>query len=174
MEDAREWVEYTNESANTYWAQQRRKNGRDKPWGVKIWGLGNEIDGPWQLGHKNAEDYATFALEAAKAMRREDGSIKLIACGLLELPPGADWIGWNRTVLERLQERDRLHLAAHLRRQPRRTTSRSSWPSAGTSTTASRSSRARSRRRGSAGRTPAPSPSRSTSGTSGTARSFPE
>ena len=70
VEDARNWVEYTNESANTYWAQQRRKNGRDKPWNVKIWGLGNEIDGPWQLGHKNAEDYAKFALEAAKAMRR--------------------------------------------------------------------------------------------------------
>lgn len=53
-------------------ADQRRKNGRDKPYGVKIWGLGNEIDGPWQLGHKNAEDYSKFALEAAKAMRRVD------------------------------------------------------------------------------------------------------
>src|SRR6266511_901845 len=70
VEDARNWVEYTNEAASTYWAQLRRKNGRDKPWAVKYWGLGNEIDGPWQLGHKNAEDYAKFALEAAKAMRR--------------------------------------------------------------------------------------------------------
>jgi alpha-N-arabinofuranosidase len=103
VEDARNWVEYTNESANTYWAQQRRKNGRDKPWGVKIWGLGNEIDGPWQLGHKNAEDYATFALEAAKAMRREDASIQLIASGSSNFGPGADWVGWNRTVLERLK-----------------------------------------------------------------------
>jgi alpha-N-arabinofuranosidase len=103
VEDARNWVEYTNEAANTYWAQQRRKNGRDKPWGVKVWGLGNEIDGPWQLGHKNAEDYATFALEAAKAMRREDGSIRLIASGSSNFGPGADWVGWNRTVLERLK-----------------------------------------------------------------------
>jgi alpha-N-arabinofuranosidase len=103
VEDARNWVEYTNESANTYWAQQRRKNGRDKPWGVKVWGLGNEIDGPWQLGHKNAEDYAKFALEAAKAMRRADGSIQLIASGSSNFGPGADWVGWNRTVLERLK-----------------------------------------------------------------------
>src|SRR5439155_15248674 len=70
VEDARNWVEYTNGTQKTYWADQRRKNGRDRPWGVKVWGLGNEIDGPWQLGHKNAEDYAKFALEAAKAMRR--------------------------------------------------------------------------------------------------------
>jgi alpha-N-arabinofuranosidase len=103
VEDARNWVEYTNESANTYWAQQRRKNGRDKPWNVKIWGLGNEIDGPWQLGHKNAEDYAKFALEAAKAMRRSDESIKLIASGSSNFGPGSDWVGWNRTVLERLK-----------------------------------------------------------------------
>src|SRR5258706_8262599 len=103
VEDARNWVEYTNEAANTYWAQQRRKNGRDQPWGVKVWGLGNEIDGPWQLGHKNAEDYAKFALEAAKAMRREDGSIRLIASGSSNFGPGADWVGWNRTVLERLK-----------------------------------------------------------------------
>ena len=103
VDDARNWVEYTNEAGNTYWAQQRRKNGRDKPWGVKVWGLGNEIDGPWQLGHKNAEDYAKFALEAAKAMRRADESIKLIASGSSDFRPGADWVGWNRTVLERLK-----------------------------------------------------------------------
>ena len=103
VDDARNWVEYTNEAGNTYWAQQRRKNGRDKPWGVKYWGLGNEIDGPWQLGHKNANDYATFALEAAKAMRRVDESIKLIASGSSNFGAGADWVGWNRTVLERLR-----------------------------------------------------------------------
>lgn len=101
IQDARDWVEYTNGSQNTYWAQQRRKNGREKPYNVKYWGLGNEIDGPWQLGHKNAEDYSKFALEAAKAMRRVDPSIKLIASGSSNF--GADWISWNRTVLERLK-----------------------------------------------------------------------
>jgi alpha-N-arabinofuranosidase len=103
IQDARDWVEYTNESRDTYWAQQRRKNGRDKPWSVKYWGLGNEIDGPWQLGHKNVEDYTKFALEAAKAMRRVDPSIKLIASGSSNFGAAADWIGWNRNVLERLR-----------------------------------------------------------------------
>ena len=103
VDEARQWVEYCNEPRRTYWADQRRKNGREKPWNVKYWGLGNEIDGSWQLGHKNAEDYAKFALEAAKAMRRADESIKLIASGSSNFGRGADWIGWNRTVLERLR-----------------------------------------------------------------------
>ena len=103
INDARDWVEYTNESRDTYWAQQRKKNGRDKPWGVKYWGLGNELDGPWQLGHKNADDYSKFALEAAKAMRRVDDSIKLIASGSSNFRPNADWVGWNRTVLNYLK-----------------------------------------------------------------------
>ncbi len=102
VEEARQWVEYTNESRHTYWADQRRKNGRDKPYKVKYWGLGNEIDGPWQLGHKNAEDYVKFALEAAKAMRRVDDSIKLIGSGSSNFRQGWDWIGWNRKVLEGL------------------------------------------------------------------------
>ncbi|MDX1978890.1 MAG: alpha-L-arabinofuranosidase C-terminal domain-containing protein [Bryobacteraceae bacterium] len=103
VEEARQWVEYTNESRDTYWAQQRRKNGRDKPYNVKYWGLGNEIDGPWQLGHKDATDYVKFALEAAKAMRRVDPSIKLIASGSSNFRQGWDWIGWNRRVLEGLR-----------------------------------------------------------------------
>ncbi len=101
VDDARQWVEYCNEKRDTYWARQRRKNGHEQPWDVKYWGLGNEIDGPWQLGHKNAEDYAKFALEAAKAMHRQDDSIKLVASGSSNF--GADWIGWNRTVLETLK-----------------------------------------------------------------------
>ena len=101
VDEAREWVEYTNESRHAYLADLRRKNGRDQPWGVKYWGLGNEIDGPWQLGHKNAEDYGKFALEAAKAMRRADSSIKLIASGSSNF--GADWVSWNRQVLEALR-----------------------------------------------------------------------
>ncbi|NWG13984.1 MAG: alpha-N-arabinofuranosidase [Acidobacteria bacterium] len=103
VDEARQWVEYCNESRRTYWAEKRRQNGREQPYGVKYWGLGNEIDGPWQLGHKNAEDYSKFALEAAKAMRRADSSIKLIASGSSNFGPNADWIAWNRTVLEHLR-----------------------------------------------------------------------
>lgn len=101
IEDARHWVEYTNESRATAWADARRRNGRDAPWNVKYWALGNEIDGPWQLGHKNADDYAKVALEAAKAMRTVDRDIKLVANGASNF--GADWIGWNRTVLRALR-----------------------------------------------------------------------
>jgi len=101
--EARDWVEYTNSANHTYWADQRRKNGHEQPYNVKYWGLGNEIDGPWQLGHKNATEYATFALETAKAMRGIDRSIKLIASGSSNYGPNADWIGWNRTVLQTLR-----------------------------------------------------------------------
>ncbi|MFC1659866.1 alpha-N-arabinofuranosidase [Gemmatimonadota bacterium] len=102
IDDARFWVEYTNESRPTYWAEQRRRNGRDDPWGVTYWGLGNEIDGWWQLGQKGPEEYALFAREAAKAMRRVDPSIRLVASGSSNY--GADWIEWNRTVLEVLRD----------------------------------------------------------------------
>ena len=101
INEAREWVEYCNEGRDTYWARQRRKNGRDLPWKVKYWGLGNEIDGPWQLGHKNAVDYNKFALEAAKAMKRTDSSISLIASGSSDF--GGDWVSWNRVTLETLR-----------------------------------------------------------------------
>src|SRR5437868_9629036 len=99
--EARDWVEYTNSGNHTYWADMRRKNGRDQPYNVKYWGLGNEIDGPWQLGHKNADDYSKFALETAKAMRGIDSSIKLVASGSSNY--GADWMLWNRTVLQTLR-----------------------------------------------------------------------
>jgi alpha-N-arabinofuranosidase len=103
IDDARHWVEYTNGTLATYWADQRQKNGRKDPWKVRYWALGNEIDGPWQLGHKNAEEYSKFALEAAKAMRAVDPEIKLVASGSSNYGPNADWIGWNRTVLQTLR-----------------------------------------------------------------------
>src|SRR5499427_2654003 len=101
IDDARHWVEYCNESHHTYWADQRRKNGHEQPYKVKYWALGNEIDGPWQMGHKDADEYAKFALEAAKAMRQVDRDIKLVASGSSNY--GADWITWNRTVLQTLR-----------------------------------------------------------------------
>ncbi len=58
------------------------KNGHEKPYDIKIWDLGNEVDGvPWELGHKNAEDYIKIAREAAKAMRSVDNTIKFVASG---------------------------------------------------------------------------------------------
>jgi alpha-N-arabinofuranosidase len=99
--EAQQWVEYCNLPQGTAMTKLRQKNGREKPWKVEIWGLGNEMDGPWQMGHRTADDYGKFALEAAKMMKWTDPSIKLIAAGSSNY--GADWVGWNRTVLEHLK-----------------------------------------------------------------------
>ena len=97
----------------------RKQNGRAEPWKVKYWGLGNEMDGPWQMGHRSAEDYGKFALEAAKLMKWTDPTIRLIAAGSSNFGQGIDWIGWNRTVLEHLKRPHRLPVAPHVRRQSR-------------------------------------------------------
>src|SRR3954468_14963109 len=102
--DAQQWVEYVNGSQDTEITRLRKKNGRDKPWGVKYWGLGNEMDGYWQMGHRSASDYAAFALETAKLAKLTDPSVKLIAAGASNYRAGSDWIGWNRTVLESLRD----------------------------------------------------------------------
>jgi hypothetical protein len=63
-------VEYTKGGRHSYWADVRRKNGCDAPWKVTYWGLGNEVDGPWQLRHKSAREYAWFALTARRRLGR--------------------------------------------------------------------------------------------------------
>lgn len=102
-DEAQSWVEYCNLASNTAMTKLRRKNGRENPWKVKYWGLGNEMDGPWQMGHRSAEDYGKFALEAAKLMKWTDPGVKLIAAGSSNYGSDADWTGWNRTVLSYLR-----------------------------------------------------------------------
>lgn len=97
LDEARNWVEYVNGKQGLYYSDLRASNGHPEPYKVKFWGLGNEIDGEWQMGHKSAEDYTKFALEAAKLMKWSDDSIKLIASGSSNYRN--DWIHWNRTVL---------------------------------------------------------------------------
>lgn len=101
IDEARNWVEYCNIDKGTSYSDLRRKNGRELPYKVKFWGLGNEMDGDWQMGHKNAEDYGKYALEAAKMMKWIDPSIKLVVSGSSDY--GGDWIYWNRTVLDYLK-----------------------------------------------------------------------
>ena len=102
-QQAQQWVEYCNSSEDTAMTRLRKQNGRAQPWKVTYWGLGNEMDGPWQMGHRSADDYGKFALEAAKLMKWTDPGIKLIAAGSSNFGPNADWTGWNRTVLEHLK-----------------------------------------------------------------------
>ncbi len=112
-DEAQQWVEYVNSAEDTAMTRLRKQNGRNDPWKVTYWGLGNEMDGPWQMGHRSADDYGKFALEAAKLMKWTDPSIKLIAAGSSHFANGIDWIGWNRTVLEHLK-RHIEYLAIHL------------------------------------------------------------
>ncbi|MDR1825535.1 MAG: alpha-N-arabinofuranosidase [Bifidobacteriaceae bacterium] len=74
-------VEYCNFPGGTRESDLRRAHGRAEPWGVKRWCLGNEMDGPWQIGQKTAQEYGRLAAEVAKAMRLVDEDIKLAACG---------------------------------------------------------------------------------------------
>jgi alpha-N-arabinofuranosidase len=99
LDQARHWVEYCNVEKGTYYSDLRSKYGNEAPFKVKYWALGNEIDGPWQMGQKNAEDYVKFALEAAKLMQWVDRDIKLIACGASNYKPDNNWIDWNDYVL---------------------------------------------------------------------------
>lgn len=97
--DAAYWLEYCNYSKGTYYSDLRIKNGHAAPYKVKIWDLGNEVDGkPWELGHKNAEDYIEVAREAAKAMKAVDNSIDLVGCGSSWYSPNG-WDDWNRKIL---------------------------------------------------------------------------
>ena len=102
--EAQQWVEYCNSSADTAMTRLRKQNGRAEPWKVKYWGLGNEMDGPWQMGHRSAADYGAFAFEAAKLMKWTDPNIMLIAAGSSNFRPGVNCVEWNRTVLEFLRD----------------------------------------------------------------------
>ena len=79
MREARDWVEYCNSAQNTALANLRRQHGYDAPHNVKYWGVGNEVDGEWQIGYKTPQEYARAYKEFAKVMRWVDPSIKLLA-----------------------------------------------------------------------------------------------
>ncbi|AJY45393.1 alpha-N-arabinofuranosidase [Martelella endophytica] len=103
LDDARNFVEYVNHPGGSYWSDLRKKNGRADPWDVKVWCLGNEMDGPWQVGHKSAHEYGHLANETAKALRAFDDKLQLIVCGSssAEMPT---YPQWEATVLEETYE----------------------------------------------------------------------
>ena len=102
-DDARNLVEYCNSETDTYYADMRRKNGFDKPFGIKLWCLGNEMDGDWQIGTKRANEYGRLACETAKLMKMVDPSIELVACG--SSGPFMETFGqWEETVLRETYE----------------------------------------------------------------------
>ncbi len=98
-EEARSLLEYCNFPKGTYYSDLRRSNGFEEPFNIKVWCLGNEMDGPWQIGAKTAQEYGRIACETAKIMKELDPSIELVACGSsnLTMPTFGKW---EATVLE--------------------------------------------------------------------------
>jgi alpha-N-arabinofuranosidase len=93
IEDACNLLEYCNHPSGTYYSDLRISHGQRTPHRIKTWCLGNEMDGPWQIGHKTAGEYGRLALETARAMRKLDPDIELVACGssFPEMPTFPDW-----------------------------------------------------------------------------------
>jgi alpha-N-arabinofuranosidase len=81
IQEAADLVEYCNLPGGTHWSDLRRTHGRETPYDVRLWCLGNEMDGPWQIGRKTATEYGRLAAEAGKAMRLVDPTVELVACG---------------------------------------------------------------------------------------------
>ncbi len=97
-QDAANLVEYCNLETDTYYANMRKSNGFEKPFNIKTWCLGNEMDGPWQICSKTPYEYGRAACETAKMMKWVDPSIELVACGSshVNMPTFGEW---ERTVL---------------------------------------------------------------------------
>ncbi len=103
VEAARNLIEYCNLTQGTYWSDLRKSHGYSKPHNIKTWCLGNEMDGPWQIGTKTADEYGRLSCETAKAMKMVDPTIELVACGSSGsgMPTFAQW---EATVLEHTYE----------------------------------------------------------------------
>jgi alpha-N-arabinofuranosidase len=98
-EQAAALVEYCNVDKGTEWSDLRRKHGYADPYNVEHWCLGNEMDGPWQIGHMTAAEYGIKAQDAARQMHLVDPSLKLIVCGSSG-PGTSTYLEWDREVLE--------------------------------------------------------------------------
>jgi alpha-N-arabinofuranosidase len=81
LDEACAWIEYCNGTRDTDWANLRRTNGHPEPYGVRYWGLGNEMYGEWQIGSLRAEDYVERARQWAHALHQVDPDIELVSCG---------------------------------------------------------------------------------------------
>jgi alpha-N-arabinofuranosidase len=97
--EALDLLEYCNHPGGTALSDRRRANGAERPYGVRMWCLGNEMDGPWQVGQMTPELYARAALDMARVMRKFDPTLELVACGssATSMPTFGTW---ERTVLE--------------------------------------------------------------------------
>ena len=110
VDAARNLVEYCNVRDGGYYSSLRKSHGYADPHNIRLWCLGNEMDGPWQMGHKTAQEYGRIASEAGRVMKMVDPNIELVACGSssLTIPTFGTW---EDTVLsECYEEADYLSL----------------------------------------------------------------
>ena len=105
LQDAIDIVEYTNHKEGSYWADLRRANGHEKPYGVKTWYLGNEMDGPWQIGswQKDPRGYGVLSHETSKGMKWTDPTIETVVC-VSSSPFLAHYPQWDLEVLQECYE----------------------------------------------------------------------
>jgi alpha-N-arabinofuranosidase len=103
IREAADVLEYCNHPGGTALSEQRRANGADQPFGIRLWCLGNEMDGPWQIGHKTADEYGRLAAETARVLRMIDPDVELVVAGSsnAEMPTFGSW---ERTVLHHTAE----------------------------------------------------------------------
>jgi len=104
VEAALDLLEYTNHPEGTHLSDLRAKNGSPQPYDVRMWCLGNEMDGDWQVGHMSADDYGKLAARTASAMKMVDPNLELVVCG--SSGSGMPTFGeWERVVLEHSYEK---------------------------------------------------------------------
>jgi alpha-N-arabinofuranosidase len=103
IDAARNLVEYCNHPGGSYWSDLRKEHGSPEGFGIKLWCLGNEMDGPWQVGQKTPDEYGRIAYETAKAIKLFDPSLELVACGSSNrnMPTFPQW---EATVLDHCYE----------------------------------------------------------------------
>ncbi|MDQ0675443.1 alpha-N-arabinofuranosidase [Pseudarthrobacter siccitolerans] len=102
-QEALDLLEYCNIDGGTAFSDQRRANGAENGYGIKMWCLGNEMDGPWQIGHKNALEYGRLAADTARGMRMIEPDLELVACGSSG-PTMSTFGEWERVVLSETYE----------------------------------------------------------------------
>jgi alpha-N-arabinofuranosidase len=103
IDAARNLVEYCNHPGGSYWSDLRKSHGTPEPHSFKVWCLGNEMDGPWQVGYKTADEYGRLASEVGKALKLFDPRLQLVACGSsnTQMPT---YPQWEATVLDHCYE----------------------------------------------------------------------
>lgn len=111
LEEALDLLEYCNHPSGTHLSDHRAANGYAQPLGVRMWCLGNEMDGPWQLGHRSAEDYGKLAAQVAKGMHQIDPALELVLCGSSAsfMPTFGEW---ERIVLTHAYD-EVSHISCH-------------------------------------------------------------